>query len=213
MEALGGEAWDYATTRFGGDPLPIEAPDEACTIICLGMPGVLLVGAKSRPVPGIVHKGAGEPVHFIAGEWGLRFWIRFASASLSPGAWPAGGRPDRLRFLPVGMPWEGDLTASMETSRAGMRLLGFDQVREPLERSEPSIFGAIQAAPGGELLIHGPEGPVTGGYPKIGCLIRADLGRAAQIRPGERVRLVPVGIDEARSAWRTMPRLGGVDWR
>jgi antagonist of KipI len=121
-----------------------------------------------------------------------------------------------VRYIPVGEPWQGVLTASLETSRIGMRLLGFDQVREPLVRSEPSVFGAIQAAPGGELLIHGPEGPVTGGYPKIGCVIRADLGRAAQIRPGDAVRLVPTGVEEARRALRiherTQPALEGVDW-
>jgi hypothetical protein len=39
----------------------------------------------------------------------------------------------------------------------------------------------------------------TGGYPKLGHVIRADIGRLAQLRPGESCRFAKVTADEART--------------
>jgi hypothetical protein len=200
LDRLPQGAWEFATTRFGGDPMPLDVPEEACSLVFLGMPGVVRVGSRERPAPGVVEKGRGEPVAFIAGEWGLRFWVGIEPAGAAPGQFLPSPPPAVLRYIPLEEPWEGELEAGLESSRMGMRLRGFDgQLRAPAQ-TEPSVFGAIQAAPGGELLIHGPEGPVTGGYPKLGGLIRADLGCAAQVRPGQAIRLVPVTLEEARRA-------------
>jgi 5-oxoprolinase (ATP-hydrolysing) subunit C len=46
------------------------------------------------------------------------------------------------------------------------------------------------------------DGPVTGGYPVPACVIRADLGRVARLRPGEALRFSAVSLDEARDALR-----------
>jgi allophanate hydrolase subunit 2 len=43
--------------------------------------------------------------------------------------------------------------------------------------------------------------PVTGGYPVPACVIRSDVGRVAQLRPGDPVRFTPVSPEEAREAW------------
>lgn len=200
LDRLPRGAWEFATTRFGGDPLPIDAPEEACCLVFLGMPGTVRVGGRERPAPGVVEKGAGEPVSFSAGAWGLRFWVAAEPIGAAVGRFLAEDEPTELRYIPIERPWEGELTATLESSRVGMRLRGFDGALAAPARTEPSVFGAIQAAPGGELLIHGPEGPVTGGYPKLGGLIRSDLGRAAQVRPGSAIRLVPVTWEEARQA-------------
>jgi allophanate hydrolase subunit 2 len=40
----------------------------------------------------------------------------------------------------------------------------------------------------------------TGGYPKIATVIGADLGRMAQLRPGERLRFRAVEWEEAVAA-------------
>jgi hypothetical protein len=45
---------------------------------------------------------------------------------------------------------------------------------------------------------------LTGGYPKIATVIGADLGRMAQVRPGEAVRFRAVTLEEAVAARRTM---------
>ena len=41
----------------------------------------------------------------------------------------------------------------------------------------------------------------TGGYPKLGHVARADIGRLAQMRPGESCRFRAVSADEARAAF------------
>ncbi|MCB1543519.1 MAG: urea amidolyase, partial [Rhodoblastus sp.] len=42
----------------------------------------------------------------------------------------------------------------------------------------------------------------TGGYPKIGTVIAADLGRLAQMRPGASLRFAAVTVAQAVEAWR-----------
>jgi allophanate hydrolase subunit 2 len=38
----------------------------------------------------------------------------------------------------------------------------------------------------------------TGGYPKLGHVIRADIGRLAQCRPGTDVRFAPTSVQTAQ---------------
>jgi len=113
---------------------------------------------------------------------------------------PAGGRRFAVRFGPrddwfvpaarellVSAEW----TVRAESDRIGLRLDG-----PPLERavagelpSEPTLPGAIQVPPDGRPIVFGPDAPVTGGYPVIAVLL--DLGAAAQLRPGDRLRFSP----------------------
>jgi allophanate hydrolase subunit 2 len=44
--------------------------------------------------------------------------------------------------------------------------------------------------------------PVTGGYPVPACVIRADIGRVAALRTGDRVTFAAVSELEARAALR-----------
>ncbi len=60
--------------------------------------------------------------------------------------------------------------------------------------------GAIQIAGDRKPLILMADHPPTGGYPKLGHVIRADIGRLAQLRPGETCSFVPIGAEEARLA-------------
>lgn len=83
-------------------------------------------------------------------------------------------------------------TASARSDRVGMRLDG-----EPLRRhdrgelpSEGMVRGAIQVPPGGEPVLFGADHPVTGGYPVVAVVVDADLDRAAQVRPGQRIRFL-----------------------
>ena len=55
--------------------------------------------------------------------------------------------------------------------------------------SEGATRGAIQVPPNGLPVILGPDHPVTGGYPVAGVVVDADIDKAAQIRPGQTVRL------------------------
>ncbi|NHB85582.1 biotin-dependent carboxyltransferase family protein [Tessaracoccus sp. HDW20] len=53
--------------------------------------------------------------------------------------------------------------------------------------------GAIQVPPSGEPVLCLADHPVTGGYPVAGVLTERAADRAAQLRPGQRCRLIAVG--------------------
>lgn len=94
--------------------------------------------------------------------------------------------------------WE----VSPKSSRIGLRLVGKAPAMRALDASRPSAPGVIQAAGEGELLVHGPDGPTTGGYPQLGSVIRADRGRLSEAPIGAAVRLQTVSVEEAKEAWR-----------
>lgn len=54
--------------------------------------------------------------------------------------------------------------------------------------SEATIVGALQVPPSGQPILLGPDCGTTGGYPVLAVVRRADLGLAAQVRPGGGVR-------------------------
>lgn len=84
--------------------------------------------------------------------------------------------------------------ASHHSDRVGMRLSGTAPGllhRDP-DRQLPSeglVRGAIQVPPSGQPVVFLADHPVTGGYPVVAVLIDDDVDRAAQIRPGQPVRL------------------------
>jgi biotin-dependent carboxylase-like uncharacterized protein len=66
--------------------------------------------------------------------------------------------------------------------------------------SDGVALGAIQVAGDGRPLILMADRQPTGGYPKIGHVCRADIGRLSQVRPGESVRFQAVTAAAARTA-------------
>jgi len=84
---------------------------------------------------------------------------------------------------------------SDRSDRIGVRLKG-PQLRRPraLGRQEelPSeglVRGAVQIPPAGEPVVLGPDHPTTGGYPVVAVLGSTAADGAAQLRPGDVVRL------------------------
>lgn len=78
-------------------------------------------------------------------------------------------------------------TVSPASNRVGLRLQGPTlerAVRREL-RSEGLVPGAIQVPPDGRPILLLADHPTTGGYPVIAVLRDSDLGRAAQLRPGQ----------------------------
>jgi biotin-dependent carboxylase-like uncharacterized protein len=69
--------------------------------------------------------------------------------------------------------------------------------------SDGIALGAIQVPGDGQPLVLMADRQPTGGYPKIGTVIRADLPTLAQMRPGQAVRFRPVTVAEAVDALRT----------
>jgi allophanate hydrolase subunit 2 len=48
--------------------------------------------------------------------------------------------------------------------------------------------GALQVPHGGKPILLLADHPVTGGYPVIATVVSADIGLAAQLRPGSELR-------------------------
>jgi allophanate hydrolase subunit 2 len=85
--------------------------------------------------------------------------------------------------------------------------MGYRLEGRPIERQEmselPSLglpLGAVQVPPDGGPIVMLADRPVTGGYPVIACVARADIGRVAQLLPGDPLRFTLVG-DDADAAW------------
>lgn len=82
-------------------------------------------------------------------------------------------------------------TASTDTDRVGLRLDGpaLHRVRRDELPSEGVLSGALQVPADGVPVLFLADRPVTGGYPVIGYVVLDDLDAAAQVRPGQAVRL------------------------
>ncbi|GAA4608027.1 biotin-dependent carboxylase-like uncharacterized protein [Actinoplanes octamycinicus] len=119
----------------------------------------------------------------------------------APVAAPPGGpvtlraiRGPRDRFLgdPTVLRRDGWVVSS-RSDRIGMRLTGNVIPVDPAAGSIPSeglARGAVQLPPGGEPVVFLADHPTTGGYPVVAVLLDADVDRAAQLRPGQAVRIV-----------------------
>lgn len=72
--------------------------------------------------------------------------------------------------------------------------------------SDGIVNGSIQVPGHGRPLILLADRHTTGGYPKIATVISADLGRLAQVRPGETIRFAAVAVAEAQAIARAARR-------
>lgn len=94
-----------------------------------------------------------------------------------------------------------------ESNRMGLRLSGIPLVLPPRElTSEPVCPGTVQVTRDGQCIILGVDGQTIGGYPKVAQVIRADLDRVGQLRPGETLRFRCVTLDEAEAAYHRRRR-------
>ncbi|HEX2221121.1 MAG TPA: biotin-dependent carboxyltransferase family protein, partial [Candidatus Limnocylindria bacterium] len=98
---------------------------------------------------------------------------------------------------------------SRDADRAGIRLDGppLHHVGQPEVPSVGLPLGAVQVPRDGRPIVMLVDRPVTGGYPVVGCLGRAAVGRAAQLLPGDEVRFAPVTAAQAREELRNLDAL------
>lgn len=84
----------------------------------------------------------------------------------------------------------GTYRVTPRSDRVGMRLDGplLERARAGELPSEGMVPGALQVPPAGEPTLFLADHPVTGGYPVIAVVRSADVDRAAQARPGQRLR-------------------------
>ena len=97
--------------------------------------------------------------------------------------------------------FQADYEVLPASNRMGVRLRGEKLERRPGELiSEPVAPGAIQITNDGQPIVLGVDGQTIGGYPKVAHVVRADLDRLAQLRPGTLVKFRQVIDDEAERA-------------
>ena len=200
---------------FPGEQLRLSAPSRGIrsyVAISGGLAAPQVLGSAAADILsglGPAAAAAGETFGLIGAT------SRFVGiADVARTALPEPGHPSTIRFVPG--PRE-DWFAGVKGSRSGLQQLQMtrwwvsqdaDRVgirfeaedsAEHLQRSregelhsEPMVHGALQVPPTGEPVVLLADHPVTGGYPVIGVVVRADLGLAAQLPPGAEVRFTAV---------------------
>jgi biotin-dependent carboxylase-like uncharacterized protein len=85
---------------------------------------------------------------------------------------------------------EGTYEVTPQSNRVGVRLDGPALTRRRTGElpSEGMVTGSLQVPPNGLPIIFLADHPTTGGYPVAAVLASGDVPRAAQLRPGQRVR-------------------------
>ena len=133
------------------------------------------------------------------------------SSWTAPHDWVSPAKPSPiLRFL-SGMDWtrfnastlqlltSEPFAVSPDSDRMGVRLTGPELPRADNVDliSEAVVPGTVQVPPSGQPILLLGDCQTIGGYPKIAQVITVDLGMAAQVRAGDRVRFLEVSFGDA----------------
>jgi biotin-dependent carboxylase-like uncharacterized protein len=174
--------WSYLAVRGG------LAPGSRCAPQPRLAAGDTLAGGSRRSGS----RAAPTPLPGPAGEISLR---------VLPG-------PEADHFAPAELDrfCESAWRVSGQSDRHGLRLEG----RDPLVHRaaaeippSPTVPGSIQVPGGGLPIVLGPDGPVTGGYPRIATVIGADLPLLGRAAPGVLLRFASVRLEQALEARRS----------
>lgn len=96
--------------------------------------------------------------------------------------------------------WQQGWVLQSNSSRMGYRLAGSQKLslNQPLEMlSYAAPAGTVQVPPDGQPIVLMADAQTTGGYPKIACVIQADLGRIAQNPFGRTIYFEQVSREQA----------------
>ncbi len=137
---------------------------------------VLAVGPRRRPPP---LAGSSAPPRSALPPRGAVAQLRVVP----------GPRLDWFEADALGSLFGSIYTVSPASNRTGLRLSG-----PPLPRitgrelpSEGMVTGSIEVPPDGQPILLLADHPTVGGYPVIAVVISADIGLAAQLRPGDQI--------------------------
>lgn len=186
-----------------------------------------LAVAGGIAVPAVLGSRATDLAGRFGGHQGrpLRARDTLTAGVLSPGvvsalgrSWPAAARPaycacPTLRFIPgphlpcfaADAPAQlaaTELRISATSNRMGYRLEGITtpHLRPTSLPSLGVVPGTIQVPPDGAPILLMADAQTTGGYPVLGVVIGADLPLAAQLLPGDALRLAPATLADASAA-------------
>lgn len=141
----------------------------------------------ARPEPGMLLPVGAPPAAFPAADLAPVAELPAGDLVLDVLAGPRDDWfvPSALGAL-CGEPYE----VTVESDRVGMRLRGprLDRARDGELPPEGMVPGALQVPPSGQPTLFLADHPVTGGYPVIAVVRSRHVDRAAQARPGQRIR-------------------------
>lgn len=88
---------------------------------------------------------------------------------------------------------------SPQSNRMGYRMLGarLERTQDKDVLSEPTALGTVQVPADGSPIVLMADHQTTGGYAKIAEVAGADIGRLAQLRPGQLVRFARCSVADA----------------
>lgn len=98
---------------------------------------------------------------------------------------------------------QAEYSITNESDRMGYRLSG-PAIEKTITKdliTDGIVFGSIQIPPNGQPIIMMADHQTTGGYPKVGTVISADLSVLAQCTPGTKLRFKIVSVQEAQQAY------------
>jgi biotin-dependent carboxylase uncharacterized domain len=112
--------------------------------------------------------------------------------------------------------WRSPWHLSPQSNRMGYRLQG-----QPLERlaaremySHGLLPGVVQVPHNGQPIVLMNDAQTTGGYPRIACIIEADMYQLAQIPLGQPIHFISCTLEEALKARQDQQRyLEQLAWR
>jgi biotin-dependent carboxylase-like uncharacterized protein len=159
--------------RSGIGPKPLAAGDALALSDLMPPPH----GPHALDAPWLAQDDA--PIRVMLGPQD-DYFAPDAIATLLSAEWRVGPRSDRMAYA-----LEGPRLAHAK---------GHDIV------SDGAAMGAVQVPGSGAPFVLMADRQPTGGYPKIATVIGADLGRLAQLRPGETLRFRAVDWAEAVAA-------------
>ncbi|RCX06402.1 MULTISPECIES: 5-oxoprolinase subunit PxpC [Kosakonia] len=98
------------------------------------------------------------------------------------------------------LPWQ----ISPQSNRMGYRLQGQPLVRTTSREllSHGLLPGVVQVPSNGQPIVLMNDAQTTGGYPRIACIIEADMYHLAQIPLGQPIHFVQCSLDQALKARR-----------
>lgn len=186
------EAWingkpaspSVAWTLSPGDRLRLGRLSGSGAFAYLAVAGGLLPAARYAPRPRLAAGDTvarGDARRAAAAEASSRFEVE-TSGEIRLRTRPG---PEADHFAPSERErfYRDAWRVSLESDRRGTRLEGAALAHRGAPEIPPSgtVPGSVQVPGGGQPIILGPDGPVTGGYPRIATVLAADLpllGRA-----------------------------------
>lgn len=166
----------YVAVRGGVDVPAVLGSRSTCTLSGLGPPPL---NAGDRLGVGVGADVAGEPRDLPSPA------PRAGPLRLLPGPRDHALTDDGLKAL-LDVAW----TVGTASDRTGLRLEGpaLRRAGDDELPSEGVVAGSVQVPPEGRPVLFLANHPTTGGYPVVAVVVRADLGRAAQLAPGDVLR-------------------------